>query len=110
MEYYPGSLKGFMEKYYPLCNQNISVSVFMNISDWYDYIDDLIKNGLKMDEDFCRFDTDHLIEPMYRCPDECTWRKNLNLGVGWLKGRYIDGYVYVWLTDENQGEACFGVG
>ena len=79
VKYYPGSLKGFMEKYYPLCNQDISVSVFMNISDWYDYIDDLIKNGLKMDEDFCRFDTDHLIEPMYRCPDECTWRKNLNL-------------------------------
>ena len=74
----------------------------MNIDDWYDLTDDLIGNGLKMGEDFCRFDTDYLIESMYRHSGR---RNNLDLGVGWLKGKCVDWDVYVWLTDDNQGQA-----
>ena len=98
VKYYPGSLKGFMETYYPLCNQDISVTVYMNIADWNDLIvrGDLIGNGLKMGEDFCRFDTDYLVESMYR---HSGGRNNLDLGVNWLKGRCVDWDVYMWLTD-----------
>ena len=55
-----------------------------------------------MGEDFCRFDTDYLIESMYRHSGR---RNNLDLGVGWLKGKCVDWDVYVWLTDDNQGQA-----
>lgn len=91
-----------MEKHYPLCNQDISVSVFMNIADWYNLMDDLIGNGMKMGEDFCRFDTDYLIESIYRYPNV---RRDLDLGVGWLTGRCVDWDVYVWWTDEHQRQA-----
>ena len=101
VKHYQGSLKGFMEKYYPLCNQDISVSVFMNGDDFYDLIDDLIENGLKMGEDFGCFDASNLADDMYRYPDECTWRKNLDLGVNWLKGRHSnnEGSIFVWYND-----------
>ena len=65
---YLGSLKGFMEKHYPLCNQDISVRVYMNGSDVYDLIDDLIENGLKMGEDFACFNAIDLVDDMYRYP------------------------------------------
>ena len=89
-----------MEKYYPLCNQDISVSVFM-CSGFKDLIDDLIENGLKIGEDFGYFDSDYIVDLMYRYPDECTWRKNLDLGVGWLKGRRVNNTrdIYVWYND-----------
>ena len=99
---YQGSLRGFMEKYYPLCNKDISVRVYMNGNDCYDLIDDLIENGLKMGEDFGCFDASDLYYYMY--PDECTWRKNLDLGVGWLKGRRSNkiGDICVWYNDNDQ--------
>jgi hypothetical protein len=102
VKYYPGSFKGFMEKYYPLCNLDISVRVYMNAADWFDLMEDLIGNGLKMGEDFCRFDTDYLIDSMY---SHSNGRKNLDFGVDWLRGRCVDWDVYVWLTDDHQGQA-----
>ena len=100
VKYYPGSLKGFMEKYYPICNQDISVRVYMAGNDVYDLIEDLIENGLKIDKDFVYFDASDLAFDI-----ECTWRKNLDFGVGWLEGRCVNEYVYVWWTDDNQGQA-----
>ena len=101
VKHYQGSLRGFMEKHYPLCNQDISVSVFMG-GDFNDLIDDLIENGLKVGEDFACFDASDLIDDMYRYPDECIWRKNLDLGVGWLKGRHSnnEGSIFVWYNDD----------
>ena len=98
---YQGNLKGFMEKYYPLCNKDISVSVFMNGDDCYDLIADLIENGLKRSEDFVWFDANDLFDLMCCYPDEWAWRKNLNLGVAWLKGRPANeiGDFYVWYND-----------
>ena len=107
VKHYQGSLKGFMEKHYPLCNQDISVGVFMDCDDCYDLIDDLIENGLKMGEDFSYFDSDYLFDLMYCYPDECTWRKNLDLGVGWLIGRHANnkGDIYVWYNDNYKDDS-----
>jgi len=95
-----------MEKHYSRCNQDISVSVYMVGSDVYDLIDDLIENGLKMGEDFGYFDAIDLYFDMHRYPDECTLRENLDLGVGWLKGRRSNniGDIYVWYADNKQDE------
>ena len=49
-----------MEKYYPLCNQDISVRVYMNGADWYDLVEGLIENDLKMYEDFVYFNASDL--------------------------------------------------
>jgi hypothetical protein len=97
VKHYPGSLKGFMENHYPLCNQDISVRVLMSYGDCSDLVEELIENGLKVDEDFVYFDTD-----MYCFPDEFTWRKDLDLGVGWLKGRLskIPLSIRVWYNDD----------
>ena len=91
VKHYPGCLKGFMEKYYPLCNQNISVRVYMAGNDVYELIEDLFKNGLKIGQDFVHFDASDLVFDI-----KGTWQKNLNFGVDWLKGQCIDEYVYVW--------------
>lgn len=102
VKHYDGSLKGFIEKNYPLCNQDISVSVYMNGGDCYDLMGDLIENGLKKGEDFVCFDTDYLVDLKYCYPDKFTWRKNLDLGAGWLKGRHsnIRGDIYVWYNHD----------
>lgn len=102
VKHYQGNLKGFMEKYYPLCNQDISVRVYMNGDDCYDLIDDFIENGLKKGDDFVCFDANYLVDLMYRYPDEFTWRKNLDFGVVWLKGRHSNniGDIYVWYNDD----------
>ena len=96
VKHYQGGLRGFMETYYPLCNQNISVRVYMAGSDVYDLMDDLIENGLKMNEDFVHFDASDLAFNI-----ECTWRKTLSLGVDWLKGRRSNkiGDICVWYND-----------
>ena len=101
VKYYDGSLKGFMEKYYPLCNQDISVRVYMNGGDCYRLMDDLIENGLRKGKDFVCFDADYLFDLMYCYPDKYPLRKNLDLGVDWLKGRYSNnrGDIYVWYND-----------
>ena len=107
VKHYQGSLKSFMEKYYPLCNKDISVSVFMNGDEMYDLIDDLIENGLKMSEDFGYFDSNYLVDLMYCYPDEFTWRKDLDLGVGWLKGIHANkiGDIYVWYNDNYKDDS-----
>jgi hypothetical protein len=104
VKHYQGSLRGYVEKHYPLSNQNISVSVFMNGDDCYDLIADLIENGLKRSEDFVWFDSNDLFDLMCCCPDEWAWRKNLDLGVDWLKGRHANeiGDFYVWYADNKQ--------
>jgi hypothetical protein len=101
VKYYQGSLKGFMETYYPLCNQDISVRVYMAGNDVYDLLEDLIENGLKMGEDFVYFDATDLAFDI-----ECTWRKNLSLGVGWLRGRRSNkiGDICVWYNDNYKDE------
>ena len=105
VKHYQGSWKGRMEKYYPLCNQDISMSVLMG-GDFYDLIDDLIENGLKIGEDFGCFDASDLYYDMYRNSDECTWRTNLDLGAGWLKGRRSNkiGDICVWYNDNYKDE------
>jgi hypothetical protein len=76
VKYYQGGLKGYIEKYYPLCNQDISVRVYMAGNDVYNLLGDLIKNGLKIGKDFNCFDASDLAFDI-----ECTWRKNIDLGV-----------------------------
>ena len=75
----------------------------MNGGDCYSLMDDLIENGLRKGKDFVCFDADYLFGLMYRYPDKYPLRKNLDLGVDWLKGRYSNkmgdiyvSYINVW--------------
>ncbi len=61
--------------------------------DIYETIDDLVENGLKFIEDF-----EYIDAGCYSVadPEKRAYPHNVKQRVNWLKGRYSEGYIYVW--------------
>ena len=97
MKHYKGGMPGFMKNYGARCNDHITVWCDMG-SDINDAIDDLIENGLTIDEDFVFFDA-----ASYSMEQSMIYkvarRNHVNTGVNWLKARYGDGAIYVWYAE-----------
>ena len=94
---YKGGMPGFMETYSAICNDHITVWCDMG-SDINEAIDDLIENGLTMDEDFVFFDAASYsmeLSMIYKVAR----RNHVSTGVKWLKARYGDGAIYVWYVE-----------
>lgn len=96
-KHYKGGMPGFMKNYGARCNDHITVWCDMG-SDINEAIDDLIENGLTMDEDFVFFDA-----ASYSMEQSMIYkvarRNHVNTGVNWLKARYGDGAIYVWYAE-----------
>ena len=58
-------------------------------------INDLFKCGMKFLEDYYFVDAGAY--------EQFVVANDIKQRVDWLKGRYVDGYIYVWWTDDNQG-------
>jgi len=92
--FYKGGLIGFLDKHcgeYE-CNGKITVLCYMGF-EFDQIIDDLVRSGLKFLEDFDFIDAGVYI---IIDPNREAYPRNIKQRVGWLKGRYFNGYVYVW--------------
>ena len=96
-KHYTGGMPGFMETYSAKCNDHITVWCDMG-SEINDAIDDLVANGLTMEEDFVLLDvaTYSMVQSMVHRVER---RNHVNTGVSWLKARYADGAMYVWYAE-----------
>ena len=91
-----GGLKGFMEQYHARCNNNLVADCYMG-GEVDDTIKDLLRNGLAIDEEFIVFDVGGYTMDLNMNPETRNRSCNIDMGVAWLKARYIpgDGF-YVW--------------
>ncbi len=96
---YDGGLQGFMDKHRLFCNENITVGNFMG--DGIDAIvDDLIQNAMKMDEDFIFLDATRLAFNVQLGLSPIALKKDVNIGVDWLKCKYDHGEIFIWYADD----------
>ena len=94
---YKGGLHGFMEKYGGRCNSRITVWCDMG-SEFNDTVRDLIDSGLTMDEDFTFLDVGSYVIAQ-SIGNRVDRRNHVDLGVDWLKARYVNGGIYVWYAE-----------
>ena len=98
---YNGGLIGFLNKHggeYE-CNGKITVLCYMGF-EFEKIINDLFKCGMKFLEDYYFVDAGAY--------EQFVVANDIKQRVDWLKGRYVDGYIYVWWTDDNQGQTGSG--
>ena len=90
-------MPGFMETYSAKCNDHITVWCDMG-SEINDAVNDLVTNGLTMEEDFVLLDiaTYSMVQSIAHRVER---RNHVNTGVSWLKARYADGAMYVWYAE-----------
>ena len=89
---YEDGFIGFLDKYGGECNGKITVVCYM-AADIDETIDDLLENGLKFFEDFVFIDaSDCLIS----VPESQASPNNKKQRIGWLKGGFVKGHIYVW--------------
>ena len=87
--FYKGGLIGFLDKHggeYE-CNGKITVLCYMGF-EFDEIIGDLIENGLKFLDDFYFIDAGAYEQDVVV--------NDIEQKVDWLKGRYANGYIYVW--------------
>ena len=94
---YKGGLIGFLDKYGERSNGKITVLCYMGF-EFDETVDDLVESGLKFLEDFEFIDAGCLRDPF-------AVANNIKQRVNWLKGRYANGYIYVWYNDNYQEDA-----
>jgi hypothetical protein len=98
-KFYNGGLQGFMDKHRLFCNENITIGNFMG--DGVDAIvDDLIENAMKMDEDFTFLDATRLAFNVQSGLSPIALKKDVNIGVDWLKVKYDNGNIYIRYADD----------
>ena len=66
-------------------------------SEIYDTMDELVENGPKFIRDFEFIDAG---EFLLFDPNREAYPQNVKQRVDWLNGWFVDGYVYVWYTDD----------
>ena len=87
--FYKGGLIGFLDKHggeYE-CNGKITVLCYMGF-EFDEIIEDLIENGLKFLDDVYFIDAGAYEQDVVV--------NDIEQKVDWLKGRYANGYIYVW--------------
>ena len=92
---YEGGLIGFLDKHGGEYNEKITVVCYMG-ADIDETIDDLVENGLKFLKDFEFIDAGAYMiigSEKQACPFIVKQK------VGWLKGCYVKGYIYVLYND-----------
>ena len=89
---YKGGLIGFLNKHGGECNGKITVGCYMG-GDIYEVMDELVENGMKFLDDFEFIDA---VSYLTFDPEKQAYPRNIKQRVDWLKGRYVNGYVYVW--------------
>ena len=99
VKFYDGGLQGFMDKHPLFCNENITVGNFMG-NDIDVIVDDLIENGMKMDEDFIFLDATRLAFNVQSGLSPIALKKAVDIGIDWLIGEYDHGDIYIWYADE----------
>lgn len=97
---YKAGLIGFLDKHGGECNGNITVVCYMG-GDIYDTMDELVENGLKFLDDFEFIDAGSYV---IFDPNKEVYPHYVSQRVDWLKGRYANGYIYVWYADDKQAE------
>jgi hypothetical protein len=96
-KHYNSGLNGFMNKYGARCNNLITVWCDMG-SEINDAIEDLIKSGLTIDEDFAFIDAGSFAMYQSMCNNNAR-RNHVDVGASWLNARYTDGAIYVWYAE-----------
>lgn len=94
---YEGGLIGFLDKHGGECNGKITVVCYMG-GEIFDTIDELVMNGLEFLEDF------EFIDAVSNDSNRKTYPHNIKQRVEWLKGRYVNGYIYVWYADDKESD------
>ena len=92
---YEGGLIGFLDKHGDQSNGKITVLCYMGF-EFDETIDDLVKSGLKFIEDFYFIDAGAY--------EQAVVVNDMKQKVNWLKGRYVNGYIYVWYNYNDQGD------
>ena len=93
---YPGGLDGFIRKNGGVANWDITVT-FSMAEDIYEVVDDLRHQGLSGGDDFVFVDAAGYSIQTFR--DKKDFPHNIDVGVGWLKARYADGGIWVWIAE-----------
>jgi hypothetical protein len=98
-KHYKSGLKGFLKKNPGArCNNHITVICYMG-NGINKTIDELIVNGLTIGEDFAFVDAG-CIAMYYGVGNNVVVRQNhVDVGVSWLKARYVSGAIYVWYSE-----------
>ena len=97
-KHYKSGLKGFLQKNPGArCNNHITVICYMG-NGINKTIDELIVNGLTIGEDFAYVDAASFAM-YYGIGNKGVRQKLVDVGVSWLKARYVDGAVYVWYSE-----------
>jgi len=92
---YPGGLRGFVSRYRAQSNNHITVFCDMG-SGFYDTVEDLIANGLKMDGDFAVFDAGRLALSASIDMGPIKRPQMIDIGISWLRVQYTPGGMFVW--------------
>jgi len=98
-KFYDGGIQGFMDRHRLFCNENITVGNFMG-DGINTIVDDLIENAMKMDKDFIFLNATGLAFNVQLALSPIAIKKDVNIGVDWLKGEYDHGDIFIWYADE----------
>ncbi|MFO7964020.1 MAG: hypothetical protein R6U50_08890 [Desulfobacterales bacterium] len=93
---YQGGLRRFHQTHGGMTNNDISV--FVSMDDEVDgVVMDLIDNGLSNGQDFTFVDAGGF--SIYASMSNEDYPQDVQLQVDWLKGRYAEGGIWVWLVE-----------
>ena len=95
---YEGGLLGFLHRHGGECNGKITVDCYMG-GEIFETMDELNQCGLKFLEDFEFIDAGAYV--IYD-PKREVHPHNVSQRVDWLKGGYVNGYIYVWYAEDNE--------
>ena len=96
---YDGGLQAFMDRHRLFCNEDITVGNFMG-DDIDVIVDDLVENGMKMHEDFIFLNATGLAFNVQLGLSPIALKKDVNIGVDWLKVKYDNGNIYIRYADD----------
>ena len=98
---YESGLIGFLDKHGGESNGKITVVCYMG-GEIDETMEELVENGLKFLDDFEFIDAGAYL--IYD-PNKEFYPHNVSQRVDWLKGRYVNGYIYVWHADGKKDES-----